>query len=132
MDKISVAESVLSYVEKNLGGDLTLEKIAKELNYSKFYIERTFKDHTGLSLYKYIRSRRLNEAARRLVETRQPIIDIAFGSGYRSQQAFTQAFRDEYVCTPQEYRKIGRFFPKQDRIRLDVSSRLFMEGRKAA
>lgn len=49
MDRISVAKVVLSYVEKNLDGDLTLEKIAKELNYSKFYIERTFKDYTGFS-----------------------------------------------------------------------------------
>ncbi len=42
MGKKTVTEQVLSYIESNLDKELTLEKIAKELNYSKFYLARQF------------------------------------------------------------------------------------------
>lgn len=118
MGKASVTEKVLSYIEDHLGQELSLEEIARELNYSKYYVARAFKENTGMTLHKYIQGRRLSEAARKLAQTRQPIIEVAFDAGYGSQQAFTQAFHREYLCTPQEYRRIGRFTPRQDRIRL--------------
>lgn len=111
MGNMAVTKRMLSYIEDNLDKELTLEKIAKELSYSKFYLARTFKHNTGITLYKYIQGRRLDEAARKLAESKQPIIEIAFEAGYGSQQAFTQAFRQAYACTPQEYRKNGIFIP---------------------
>lgn len=116
-----VTKNILSYIEKHLDNALSLEKIAEELNYSKFYIARVFKEDTGLPLYQYIRSRRLNESARKLVETELPVMEIAFLAGYGSQQAFTQAFHQEYECTPQEYRKKGIFVPRRDRIEMRES-----------
>lgn len=118
MNDISITKRTLLYVENNLDKELSLEKIAKKLNYSKFYIARTFKDNTGITLHKYIQRRRLDEAARKLTETNYPIVEIAFEAGYRSQQAFTNAFRYLYNCTPQEYRRIGIFIPKQNRIHM--------------
>ena len=102
-----VTQSILSYVEKHLDSELSLEKIAKELNYSRFYIARVFKEDTGLTLYRYIRGRRLKESASKLAETKQPVVEIALAAGYSSQQAFTQAFHREYGCTPQAYRRSG-------------------------
>ncbi len=116
----SITKRILSYIEDNLDKDLSLDKIAQELSYSKFYIARTFKDNTGITLYKYIQGMRLDEAARKLVQTKRPIIEIAFEAGYASQQAFTQAFRVVYIYTPQEYRKAGVFLPKQSRINMCV------------
>ena len=129
MGKASVTEEVLSYIEDHLGQDLSLEEIARELNYSKYYVARAFKENTGMTLHKYIQGRRLSEAARKLAQTRQPILEVAFDAGYSSQQAFTQAFHQEYLCTPQEYRRIGRFVPRQDRIRLGAgrSTVLYMQ-----
>lgn len=42
MSNESAVRSVLQYIRDNLNEDLTLEKIAKELNYSRFYIARAF------------------------------------------------------------------------------------------
>ncbi len=120
MRNILITKRILLYIEDNLDKELSLEKIAKEFSYSKFYIARTFKDNTGITLYKYIQGRRLDEAARKLAETKQPIVEIAFEAGYGSQQAFTQAFRCAYICTPQEYRRIGNFIPKQNRIYINM------------
>ena len=120
MGDMSITKKVLLYIENNLDKELSLEKIAKELSYSKFYIARTFKDNTGTTLYKYIQGRRLDEAARKLAETKQPIVEIAFEAGYSSQQAFTRSFRCTYICTPQQYRRIGIFTPKQSRIHMGL------------
>ena len=55
-------------------------------------------------------------AAQKLVETEQPIVEIAYEAHYDSQQAFTLAFRQLYECTPNIYRKNGVFYPKQSKM----------------
>lgn len=121
----TITERILSYIECNLDKELTLEKIAGELNYSRFYMERSFKSGTGVTIYKYIRQRRLEEAAGKLAKTQKPIVEIAMEAGYGSQQAFTQAFRSAYAYSPKEYRKLMRgnqnslmFFGGADRERM--------------
>lgn len=128
MSSMTVTEKILSYVEEHLENELSLEKIAEALHYSKFYIARAFKENTGITLYQYIRGRRLSEAAGKLAESEQPVTEIAFEAGYASQQAFIQAFRLEYECTPQEYRRIGRFLPKQNRIELNENGHFMMHA----
>lgn len=133
-----ITEKILLYIEAHLEKELSLEKIAEELSYSKFYMARAFKDSTGMTLYKYIQGRRLDEAARKLAETKTAIVDVAFEAGYSSQQAFTQAFRCVYACTPKEYRQRGVFVPKQNRIYMSMRAAYIMlssgitEGRAAA
>lgn len=60
-------------------------------------------------------------AAQKLVETEKPIIEIAYEAQYASQQAFTLAFHQLYLETPQIYRKNGVFYPKRSRIRIKNS-----------
>lgn len=98
---------ITDYIEKHLDEDLSLDIIAKNLNYSKFYLARTFAEQTGNTIGKYIQGRRLALAAWKLVETEKPIIEIAYEAHYNSQQAFTLAFKRMYLCTPQVYRKRG-------------------------
>lgn len=64
MGNHSAVKSVLLYIEENLNEDLTLEKVAGELNYSRFYMARSFAEATGCTIYKYIQGRRLTQAAR--------------------------------------------------------------------
>ena len=126
MSDMSLTRRILMYIEDNLDKELSLEKIAKELNYSKFYIARTFKDNTGVTLHQYVRDRRLEAAAGKLAGTDKSIVEIAFEAGYSSQQAFTQAFRRVYTCTPQEYRRTGVFIPRQSRIFMGMKMRCAM------
>lgn len=107
----SVVEKVVTYIEMHLEEDLSLDQIAKELNYSKYYIARVFVENTDCTIYKYIQGRRLTEAASKLINTKKPIIEIAYEAKYSSQQAFSLAFHQVYQCTPQTYRKKGVFFP---------------------
>lgn len=75
-----------------------------------------YAEKTGSTIYKYIQKRRLSLAAQQLAETDKPIIDIAYEAHYTSQQAFTLAFHQLYLCTPQTYRKNSMLHAEQSRI----------------
>ena len=130
MSQYSVIDKIVDYIEEHLEEDLSLDKIADSLNYSKFYIARTFAEKTGTSIYKYIQGRRLTLAAQRLVETNKSIIDIAYEAHYNSQQAFTLAFHQLYLCTPQVYRRKGVFCPKQ--LRMKATNTSWLQGERMA
>lgn len=116
MSEDKVVQKAVSYIEEHIQEELSLDKIAAALNYSKFYIARTFAEQAGVTIYKYIQGRRLTLAAEQLVKTRKPIVEIAYEAHYNSQQAFTLAFGRLYQCTPQTYRKNGVFYPKQPKM----------------
>ena len=111
-----IVKKITSYIEAHLDEDLSLESIADNLHYSKLYLARIFAEQTGSTIGKYIQGRRLTLAAQKLVETNKPIIEIAYEAHYNSQQAFTLAFRRLHLCTPQVYRKRGRFDIRQSQM----------------
>ena len=54
-----VAGKIRDYIDSHLGDnhledEFSLDKIARELNYSKFYMERVFSEVIGTTIYKYI------------------------------------------------------------------------------
>lgn len=116
MNNKVVVKKIVNYIETHMSEDLSLDKIADALHYSKFYLARIFAKETGSTVYRYIQGRRLTLAARKLVETKRPIVEIAYEAQYDSQQAFTLAFKRVYECTPKMYRKNGVFYPKQPKI----------------
>ncbi|WP_243140817.1 helix-turn-helix domain-containing protein [Candidatus Galacturonibacter soehngenii] len=102
-----IVEKVIHYMEENLDEELTLDTISKHVGYSKFHLNRIFTEVTGYTMHKFIQSRRLYLAARKLTTTTTPIAQIALEAGYHSQQAFTLAFRQIYQYPPQTYRKLA-------------------------
>lgn len=104
---------VIDYIEEHLQEKLNLDMISAQVNYSKFHFNRLFSEKVGYTVYKYIQMRRLTIAAQELVSTNKSIVDIAYEAGYCSQQAFTFAFKQVYLDTPQVYRTKGIFLPKQ-------------------
>lgn len=115
-------KNVIDYIEKNLEKDICLDRISKNIGYSKFYLNRIFTEYTGITIYKYLQSRRLTVAAEKLVKTDKPIMQIAHEAGYDTQQSFSFAFKQIYYYSPKIYRNMGIFLPKQSRISMCGSS----------
>src|SRR5262249_51359064 len=65
---------------------------------------RAFGVTTGFSIMRYVRGRRLTEAARTLAEGAPDILGVALSAGYSSHEAFTRAFRDQFGATPEAVR----------------------------
>lgn len=111
----------IDFIEENLTEKLDLDTIAKAVHYSKFHLHRIFSETAGLTIREYIQRRQLTEAARLLVCSEKPVIDIALLSGYRSQQAFTNAFTAMYKMPPSTYRGNAQFYPLQLRFSFEGS-----------
>lgn len=103
--KTNCIKEVKKYIEEHFTENILLDDISKLVGYSKFHLNRLFLEDTGLTIYQYIKERRLSEAANQLMHTDKSIIEIALDVGYMSQQSFTFAFKQMYQCTPQVYRK---------------------------
>jgi AraC family transcriptional regulator len=86
---------------------VSLEDIAAACKVSPFHLTRAFAASTGLSLMRYVRARRLTEAARRLAQGAVDILGLALDSGYGSHEAFTRAFVEQFSMTPAQVRSQG-------------------------
>src|SRR5712672_4503352 len=98
------AQKALWYIESHLAGELTLDEIAAIGGISRFHMVRAFAAATGLSVMRYVRARRLSEAARALAGGAPDILTLALDADYGSHEAFTRAFRDHFGVTPEAVR----------------------------
>ncbi len=98
-------QRALWYVEGHLSDDITLEQVAKVAGLSRHHLVRAFGWATGRSVMRYVRARRLSEAARRLACGAPDILPVALEAGYGSHEAFTRAFREQFGVTPDEARR---------------------------
>lgn len=106
-------EAVIDYIESHLDGKLELETVAEAVHYSKYHLHRLFTETVGMTIHDYVQRRQLTEAAKLLVFSDKPIIEIAFICGYESQQSFSSAFKAMYKSPPAEYREERSFYPLQ-------------------
>lgn len=118
MKNIDFIQSVVDYIDENMSEALDLDVIAVATGYSKYHLSRMFAFCTGYSIHEYVRRRRLTEAARRLVLTKERIIDISLECGYSNQQSFTNGFESVFGETPAQYRKNKTFSPVQLKLRV--------------
>ena len=100
-------QKALWYVESHSREPNSLEDIAANCKISAFHLTRSFAATMGLSLMRYLRARRMSEAALRLAQGADDILRVALDAGYGSHEAFTRAFRDQFALTPEQVRAQG-------------------------
>ena len=101
---MSAVGKAIWFIETHFSGDISLDDIARSAGVSRYYMVRAFGFATGRSVMRYVRGRRLTEAARSLVNGAPDILRVALDAGYGSHEAFTRAFRDEFGLTPEAVR----------------------------
>jgi AraC family transcriptional regulator len=101
---MSIADKAVWVMERNSERSLTLNAIANACGVSRSHLAYAFGTATGLPVMKYLRTRRLSDAARRLAGGAPDILAIALDAGYGSHEAFTRAFREQFGLTPESVR----------------------------
>ena len=71
------AQKALWYIESHFASALTLDEIADVACVSRFHLVRAFAAATGFSVMRYVRARRLSEAARALAAGAPDILHVA-------------------------------------------------------
>lgn len=98
--------TVFEYIETHLDSPLPLEDLAKMAHYSPFHFHRIFKLITGESLHSYIKRRRMERAANRLMHHKAlPIGDLYAAVGFSSLAAFSKAFKAYYGLSPRAFQQ---------------------------
>lgn len=100
-----VLARVLSFVDENIGNDISVASLANVAGISTFHFSRMFTTTTGLSPHKYIVQRRIICAQERLTSTNECLSDIAHDLGFSSQSHMTSAFKRSLGVTPSKYRR---------------------------
>lgn len=99
----------LIYIQENAGARLSLEALAEIACFSPFHFHRIFAAYVGETLNSYIRRTRLENAAVKLVFSKEPVTSIAMSAGYETPAAFAKAFRMHFGKSPTEFKAAKKF-----------------------
>ncbi|GLX66956.1 AraC family transcriptional regulator [Paenibacillus glycanilyticus] len=94
---------IKNYINEHLYDDISLERVADDMNISANYLGKLFKKSTGINFTEYLTECRLSEAAKLLKETKLPVNEIASKLGYSSTNHFIRIFKEKYGDTPKKY-----------------------------
>lgn len=91
-------------IEKNIANpELNIDLICREVGLSRTNLYRKLKAITELSPVELIRNKRLEIAAKLLLESDYSVSEISTCVGFNSHAYFTQCFKSVYGCSPTEF-----------------------------
>ena len=119
-------QRIIEYVNENFSKKITLKEIAEREHLNYYYLSHFIKNKIGMSFQEYLNTVRLDKAVRTLISTDMSIIDVSNSSGFSNVNSFNSIFRENYNCTPTEFRKsensiVGGNNIKRSKTYLDVN-----------
>ncbi|WP_329260467.1 AraC family transcriptional regulator [Actinoallomurus sp. NBC_01490] len=97
--------AVIDAVLREPGADWTIARLAQIVNMSRATFVRHFSQCTGMTVGALLAHIRLMTAADLLTDTDFPVAAVATEVGYRSESAFSRAFRLATGSTPARFRR---------------------------
>ena len=109
MNNGAFIHDLLDWIDNNIESRLDINTVSRRAGYSKWHLQRIFKEHTGYRLAEYIRAQKLQKSVERLARSDEPILNVAIALGFDSQQSFNRSFKRHYGQAPGAWRRrIGR------------------------
>lgn len=93
------------YVDEHYTQKISARALAEDLNISPEHFCRTFKQATGVRFTEYVARIRVAKAREQLVNSGQPVTQIAFTCGFQSLAQFNRMFKRFAGVCPTEYRE---------------------------
>lgn len=101
-------QAVIRLREENLRAELPLGRLAESVNLSPSRLHQLFRNDTGTSPARHLKSLRLARAKRLLETTFLSVKEVRISVGVDDESHFTRDFRLAYGCTPTECRRRAR------------------------
>ena len=99
-----IAEAI-RFMNQHLFEPLGVQAVAEAVSLSPSHFSRQFKAHTGYSPYEYIVLRRIDKAKHLLTSTQLSVKEIAYNTGYNSEENFIHSFQKNVGISPGLFRK---------------------------
>lgn len=100
-----VINKSIDYILNHVNDNISIDDVAGYCNFSKYHFSRMFKAETGISIYSFIKSLKMDQSAVSLkVEKDKTITHIGANYGYSSSN-YSSAFSREFNVSPADFRK---------------------------
>ena len=100
-----LAQAAANFIEDEITNGGNLETLAERLQVSDRHLRRVFQQEFGVAPVDFAQTQRLLLAKRLLTDTRLPVTEVAFASGFRSLRRFNAVFRERYRLCPSALRR---------------------------
>jgi AraC-like DNA-binding protein len=99
------ANNIQPVIEANYCYNLSLDAYAKLCNRSLSSFKRDFYNVYGESPARWLLKKRMDHALKLLSNSKNPIADISFESGFENSTHFSHAFKKQFGVSPLKYRQ---------------------------
>ena len=105
-EQIESISRVITYIDEHFDKKLTLEAISAEAGLSPNYLSSLFRKISGITLWNYVNSKRIEKAVKLITDEniKENMIDIAAECGFNNTANFNKTFKTVTGMTPKEYR----------------------------
>ncbi|MDO5292441.1 MAG: helix-turn-helix domain-containing protein [bacterium] len=95
----------LDYIYYHLHQKITLQELADTVSLTPNYLASLFKKEKGITIQKYIRTKRMEAAKNMLLYSEYSLTEIGEFLAFSSSSHFIKIFREETGMTPKEFQK---------------------------
>ncbi len=96
-------QKACAHIAANLEHPLTLEQLGRQIGCSSYYLSRLFSETMGMTISRYARQLRIEQAAKLLASGRFNVSEAAIEVGYQSLSHFSKAFKEVKGCNPSDF-----------------------------
>ncbi len=101
----SLLKEAVNYIDDHYQDeDISLNRVAKEVNISANYLSAVFSQELGATFVEYLTAKRMEKARELLLNTGLRSGEIALKVGYKDPHYFSFLFKKTQGCTPRDYR----------------------------
>lgn len=101
----SLLKQAVGYIDAHFSdAELSLNRVAKEVNISANYLSAVFSQEMGMTFVEYVSAKRMEKARELLSSTDLRSGEVAAEVGYRDPHYFSFLFKKTQGCTPRDYR----------------------------
>ena len=101
-----VREIIDAYIREHYAEELSMQDVARAMNYSDAYFCKLFKQCFKINFSAYLNEYRIARAREMLQNTRLNVREISIACGYSDANYFARVFKRVTGMTPTEYRVI--------------------------
>lgn len=98
-------QTMLRYIADNYDQKITIENVSQSTGLHKNYAMKLFNRVMRVSIKQYINQLRLQHAQALLIDTENPVLNIALEAGFGSVSRFYDIFQREFQMSPLEFRR---------------------------
>lgn len=101
----TVVRKVIQYLKDNYHQSILIRDIAAQVHMSERHVSRLFLEATGKTIKSYLTDLRMNKACNLLLQSSDPIGEVAQQTGYPDARYFSTVFRKQFGRTPTTFRE---------------------------